>query len=399
MGGTTADIGAGAGRRSAGALLRRGGRHAHQPAADRRALHRRRRRLDRHASTSSARSPSAPPVPAPTPGRPPTAGVAPRPPSRTHTSCSARFRRAQPGRRRAARPRASGAAVTSCGGRAARPRGRGGGRGDPAHRQRQHGQRASADDGRPRPRPAPLRAGRDRRRRPDACLRAGRRGRHPAGRGAPLPGRGRGARPARHRHPPRPAPKLAARRWPTSRRRSWTPSSQRLEAEAARAAGRLGRGHHRPSSSTYELDMRYRGQAYNLTVPFAGRPVTADDDRRGGAPASRTSTAASTTTRRGSPRPRSSRCGCARSPASPPIDWEQQPEVATAPTGSRRVTSTTAGGARSGRCVHRASAAAGHGDRAGDDRRAGGRHDRGPGGLARPRRGRRHAGAGAGGRR
>jgi N-methylhydantoinase A len=26
----------------------------------------------------------------------------------------------------------------------------------------------------------------------------------------------------------------------------------------------------------FELDMRYRGQAYNLTVPFAGRPVTAE---------------------------------------------------------------------------------------------------------------------------
>jgi N-methylhydantoinase A len=27
---------------------------------------------------------------------------------------------------------------------------------------------------------------------------------------------------------------------------------------------------------SHELDMRYRGQAYNLTVPFASRPVTAE---------------------------------------------------------------------------------------------------------------------------
>jgi N-methylhydantoinase A len=48
----------------------------------------------------------------------------------------------------------------------------------------------------------------------------------------------------------------------------------RLDAEAAElldASASVSRSH----DLSYELDMRYRGQAYNLTVPFAPRPVTA----------------------------------------------------------------------------------------------------------------------------
>jgi N-methylhydantoinase A len=69
-------------------------------------------------------------------------------------------------------------------------------------------------------------------------------------------------------------------------RRSWlrptaeiTPAEldeelERLEAEAAgllRASAGVTSAH----QLDYELDMRYRGQAYNLTVAFAARPVTA----------------------------------------------------------------------------------------------------------------------------
>ena len=48
----------------------------------------------------------------------------------------------------------------------------------------------------------------------------------------------------------------------------------RLEAEAAELLG-ASAGVTTAHQLDYELDMRYRGQAYNLTVAFAGRPVTA----------------------------------------------------------------------------------------------------------------------------
>jgi N-methylhydantoinase A len=49
----------------------------------------------------------------------------------------------------------------------------------------------------------------------------------------------------------------------------------RLEAEASDLLGTsdsVSQSH----DLSYELDMRYRGQAYNLTVPCAGRPVTTE---------------------------------------------------------------------------------------------------------------------------
>jgi N-methylhydantoinase A len=70
-------------------------------------------------------------------------------------------------------------------------------------------------------------------------------------------------------------------------RRSWlrpvadiTP--EQLDAELARLEAEAGELLATSESVTtaveldHELDMRYRGQAYNLTVPFAGRPVTAE---------------------------------------------------------------------------------------------------------------------------
>ena len=107
-----------------------------------------------------------------------------------------------------------------------------------------------------------------------------------------LPGRRRRARPARHRHPPRPAPQLAAAGWPPSHPRSSTPSSRGWRPRPAAAAGAPRRGHHRSFEFDHELDMRYRGQAYNLTVPFAPRPVTAETIAAADAPRSRPSTGA-----------------------------------------------------------------------------------------------------------
>ena len=49
---------------------------------------------------------------------------------------------------------------------------------------------------------------------------------------------------------------------------------ERLEAEAPTCSRRRPRSR-LPTELDHELDMRYRGQAYNLTVPFAARPVTA----------------------------------------------------------------------------------------------------------------------------
>ncbi len=81
-------------------------------------------------------------------------------------------------------------------------------------------------------------------------------------------------------------------------RRSWlravadiTPAQldaelERLEAEARELLG-TSDAVTTAIELDHELDMRYRGQAYNLTVPFAGRPVSADDDRRGGGPVRR----------------------------------------------------------------------------------------------------------------
>ena len=137
------------------------------------------------------------------------------------------------------------AAVMSSVGEPLGLRGRGGRRGDPPHRQRQHGQRPAADDGRPRARPAPIRAGGDRRRRADARLRAGRRGRASPASSCPAT---RAWPPRSACWPPTSATTCAAAgcgRWPTSRPRSWTPSSSELEAEGRRAAGHLGRGHRR----------------------------------------------------------------------------------------------------------------------------------------------------------
>ena len=94
-----------------------------------------------------------------------------------------------------------------------------------------------------------------------------------------------------------------------------------LEAEARGAARHARRGQPPTTTFDFELDMRYRGQAYNLTVPFGGRPVTARRRSRRPTPPSRTNTAACTTTRPRSPRPRSSRCACVRSQAIPDIDW------------------------------------------------------------------------------
>jgi N-methylhydantoinase A len=70
-------------------------------------------------------------------------------------------------------------------------------------------------------------------------------------------------------------------------RRSWLQptaavTTEDLDAEFARleaeAAGLLETSASvtRSFEFSHELDMRYRGQAYNLTVPFAPRPVTAE---------------------------------------------------------------------------------------------------------------------------
>ena len=141
---------------------------------------------------------------------------------------------------------------------------------------------------------------------PDARLRARRRAGHPARR------RARATRASPRRSacwPPTSATTCAAAgcgRPPTSRRRELDAELARLEAEAARAAGARRRGHRRSFELAYELDMRYRGQAYNLTVPLRRRGRSRP--RRSPPPSAAFEAehrARSTTTRRASPRPRS----------------------------------------------------------------------------------------------
>ncbi len=147
---------------------------------------------------------------------------------------------------------------------------------DPAHRQRQHGKRAARDVDRPRPRPAPVRAGRDRRRRA-RCTPA----RWQTSSSIPrvviprYPGVAAALGPARHRHPPRPAPQLVSAHGRRSRRTQLDAELAQLDAEASELLDRSASVSERFELS-YELDMRYRGQAYNLTVPLAARPVTSD---------------------------------------------------------------------------------------------------------------------------
>jgi N-methylhydantoinase A len=108
----------------------------------------------------------------------------------------------------------------------------------------------------------------------------------------------------------------------------------------------------------YELDMRYRGQAYNLTVPFAGRPVTVEsiaaaqaafeDQHRRLYDYTPTVTETEIVTLR--------LRAVARIPA---IDWaDEEPAHAAPPEGQRRVWS---GGAwAQWRMLHRESLAAGN---------------------------------------
>jgi len=150
-------------------------------------------------------------------------------------------------------------------------------------------------------------------------------------------------------------------------RRSWlAPTAavapERLDAELARlesdAQALLAASADASSGFdlAYELDMRYRGQAYNLTVPFAGRPVTAasiaaaqdafeDQHRR-----LYDYTPAVTETEIVTLRLRA----VARIPA---IDWADEQPAAAAPAGHRRVWS--GGSWAQWRMVHRESLAAG----------------------------------------
>jgi N-methylhydantoinase A len=151
-------------------------------------------------------------------------------------------------------------------------------------------------------------------------------------------------------------------------RRSWlVPTAEvtpeRLDAELARLESDA-RALLAPSEDAgdrialdYELDMRYRGQAYNLTVPFAGRPVTAEaiaaavaafeDQHRRLYDYTPTVTATEIVTLR--------LRAVARIPA---IDWTADtPAAATAAGGRRRVWSGGAWG--QWRMVHRESLAPG----------------------------------------
>ena len=87
--------------------------------------------------------------------------------------------------------------------------------------------------------------------------------------------------------------------------------------------------------------MRYRGQAYNLTVPLA---AAAGHGRHAGRRRARVRGRARAPLRLHAerrPRRRSSRCACARWRRTPELDWESsEPAVATAATSRARVRRT-----------------------------------------------------------
>ena len=158
-----------------------------------------------------------------------------------------------------------------------------------------------------------------------------------------LPGRRGRAGAARHRHPPRSAPQLAAADCRRSLPRTSTRSSRGSRPRPA-ALLETSASVTRSFEFSHELDMRYRGQAYNLTVPFAAAAGHGRDDRRRRGARSRRSTGASTTTRRASPRPTSSPCACARWHGSP-TSTGRSPRTAGGPRSPAPAASTTAAGA------------------------------------------------------
>ncbi len=180
-------------------------------------------------------------------------------------------------------------------------------------------------------------------------------------------------------------------------RRSWlvptaATTPERVDAELAELEAEGRRLLERSSAVadafevTYELDMRYRGQAYNLTVPLAPRPVTATTLRggrarlRGGARAPLRLHAERHRDRDRDP------AACARSPARPsstgspasPRSPPPRPAAACFDGSWSRVDGAAA-----------RRAAAGRRDRVADDRGAGGRHGRraAPAGAAASRPG------------